>query len=247
MRYHIDTIPVWDALKKGGECSLCRLRAKIERTDVERYLGASVMEPDTRLRVNAVGFCPRHQSLLFAQPNRLGHALMTHTRLIEVEKQLLPALARMKSGKSGSLFKRDGASPMKAAAQTVREITGGCVICESIEDNMRRYAYTFLHLYKTDDSFRKAFRESRGVCLKDLALLCDMADEALSAKEQQAFAEDLETIETAYLKKLEQDIEWFTLKFDYRNADKPWNDSRDALERTVNALRGRCVGEVKDE
>ncbi len=247
MRYHIDTIPVWDALKKGGECPLCRLRAKIESTDIDRFLGASVMEPDTRVRVNAVGFCGRHQRLLYAQPNRLGHALMTHTRLIEVEKQLLPALARMKDGKSGSLFKRGDPSPMRAAADAARAVTGGCVICESIEDNMRRYAYTFLHLYKTDEAFRKALRESRGVCLPDLALLCEMAEEALSAGERRAFAEDLEKIETAYLKKLEQDIEWFTLKFDYRNADKPWNDSRDALERTINYLRGRCVGEVKDE
>lgn len=246
MRYHIDTIPVLDALKQGGECPLCRLRRKVERTDIDRFLGASVMEPDTRLRVNATGFCQRHQSLLFAQPNRLGHALMTHTRLIEVEKQLLPVLARAKNGRAGSVFQR-GASPMRAAADAVRGVTGGCVICESVEDNMRRYAFTFLHLYKTDDAFRKAFRASRGVCLKDLALLFDMADEALSAKEGQAFAEDLEKIETAYLKKLENDIEWFTLKFDYRNAEKPWNDSKDALERTVNYLRGQCVGEVRDE
>ena len=247
MRYHIDTIPVWDALKKGGECPLCRLRRKVEATDIDRFLGASVMEPDTRVRVNATGFCDRHQKLLFAQPNKLGHALMTHTRLIEVEKKLAPVLSRMKGGKGASLFKRDALSPMKSAAAAIRDITGGCVICESVDENMRRYAFTFLHLYKTDDSFRKAFAQSRGVCLKDLALLLDMADEALSSKEQQQFAEDLEKIESAYLKKLENDIEWFTLKFDYRNADKPWNDSKDALERTVNYLRGQCVGEVKDE
>ena len=28
MRYHIDTIPVWDALKLEGECFLCALRRK---------------------------------------------------------------------------------------------------------------------------------------------------------------------------------------------------------------------------
>ena len=40
----------------------------------------------------------------------------------------------------------------------------------------------------------------------------------------------------------EKDLEWFTLKFDYRNQQKPWGNSRDALERTVNRLRGLCVG-----
>ena len=42
--------------------------------------------------------------------------------------------------------------------------------------------------------------------------------------------------------KTEQDLEGCSLKFDYRNADKPWGDSRDALERTVNKLRGWCIG-----
>ena len=48
MRYHIDTIPVWDAMKLEGECPLCALRRKLELGEVERYLGASVMEPDTQ-------------------------------------------------------------------------------------------------------------------------------------------------------------------------------------------------------
>ena len=56
MRYHIDTIPVWDALKQQGECPLCALRRSIEAADVDRFLGGSVMEPDTRVRVNEKGF-----------------------------------------------------------------------------------------------------------------------------------------------------------------------------------------------
>lgn len=83
MRYHIDTIPVWDALKQQGECPLCALRRSIEAADVDRFLGGSVMEPDTRVRVNEKGFCQRHHVLLYAQQNRLGHALMTHTHLKE--------------------------------------------------------------------------------------------------------------------------------------------------------------------
>ena len=47
MRYHIDTIPVWDAMKLNGECPLCALRRKVEMEDVDRFLGGSVMEPDT--------------------------------------------------------------------------------------------------------------------------------------------------------------------------------------------------------
>ena len=30
MRYHIDTIPVWDAAKLDGECLFCALKRKTE-------------------------------------------------------------------------------------------------------------------------------------------------------------------------------------------------------------------------
>ena len=69
MRYHIDTIPVWDAMKLGGECPLCALRRKVELMDVDRYLGASVMEPDTRIQVNEKGFCQRHHKMLTEKKN----------------------------------------------------------------------------------------------------------------------------------------------------------------------------------
>ena len=92
MRYHIDTIPVWDAMKLDGECFLCALRRKLELGEVDRYLGASVMEPDTRIQVNDIGFCARHQVLLYEQKNRLGHALMMHTHLKETIRKLQPIL-----------------------------------------------------------------------------------------------------------------------------------------------------------
>ena len=40
---------------------------------------------------------------------------------------------------------------------------------------------------------------------------------------------------------LEKEIEWFTLKFDHKNADKPWGTSKDSLERTILKLRGKCI------
>ena len=38
MRYHIDTITVWDAMKLDGECFLCALKRKTEIGEVEHYL-----------------------------------------------------------------------------------------------------------------------------------------------------------------------------------------------------------------
>ena len=128
-------------------------------------------------------------------------------------------------------------------AQALRELSGGCILWDVIEENTRRYAYTLLHLYKTDDAFRTAFCQSKGVCLPDMALLLEMAQEALSGDTLARFVKDLNAVTSRSLAKIEQDLEGFTLKFDYRNADKPWGDSKGALERTVNKLQGWCLGE----
>lgn len=251
MRYHIDTIPVWDAVKLSGECPLCALRRKIELADVDRCLGGSVMEPDTRIRVNEKGYCQRHHMLLYAQQNRLGHALMTHTHLQETEKKAQKifdvAVQGAQAGAGAPLMKRalkkDGSrEALMEAADALDKLTGTCILCESIDDNMNRYAYTLLHLYEKDAAFRKAFEESKGVCLKDAALLLRMAGDTMDARKQADFAQTVQKLMNESLSRVEKELEWFTLKFDYRNADKPWNNSRDALERAVTKLRGWCVG-----
>ena len=88
MRYHIDTIPVWDAAKIDGECLLCALQRRVELQQIEYSLGASVMEPDVRIQVNKKGFCQHHQRMLFKGDNRLGHALMLESHLTETRGKL---------------------------------------------------------------------------------------------------------------------------------------------------------------
>ncbi len=252
MRYHLDTIPVWDAMKLEGECPLCALRRRNELIDVDRFLGASVMEPDTRIQVNDKGFCAHHQVLLYAQKNRLGHALMMHTHLKETMKKLQPLMdsARGAAGKSAAtpmlkrlVGKSEGKADLRETAEKIRRLSSSCILCDTIEEHTRRYAYTMLHLYKSDSSFRKALAASKGVCLPDMAMLLSMAEEELSGKELEDFIRDLCAAVENSLTKMEKDLEGFTLKFDYRNADKPWGDSRGSLERTVNKLQGWCLGE----
>ena len=252
MRYHIDTIPVWDAMKLEGECPLCALRRRNELIDVDRFLGASVMEPDTRIQVNAKGFCAHHQVLLYAQKNRLGHALMMHTHLKETMAKLHPILEAAKAGADKNaatpalkrfLGKGEGKDDLAGAAKSIREMSQTCILCDTIEEHTRRYAYTMLHLYKTDDSFRKALANSKGVCLPDMAMLLEMAQEEMSGDTLKDFIRDLSAAVERSLEKMEKDLEGFTLKFDYRNADKPWGDSKGSLERTVNKLQGWCLGE----
>lgn len=241
MRYHIDTIPVWDALHADDECLLCLLRRKAEHLLADRYLGASVMEPDTRIRVNATGFCKTHHQMLFSLQNRLGHALMVHTHLMEVKKKL-DQLTQPGAPVPSFPWRRKAVKDESGPGQGMRALSEGCVLCEDLDRHMKSYAYSLVHLWKTDRNFEQAFRASKGPCLPDCALLMDMAPELLSGDKLTAFYQALQEMLKDRLAVIEEELKWFTLKFDYRNQDKPWGNSRDALERAITKLRGWAVG-----
>ncbi len=249
MRYHIDTIPVWDALKQGSECLLCALRRQTELKLLERSLGASVMSPDVRIHVNQAGFCRHHQAMLYDFPdgNRLGHALMMlshlQTVLPKVEKALFRGDKPGGKNPSGSLrFLPRKAAQSPRPPESLAGLSSRCVICDELDRQSERQAASLLHLWKTEAAFREAFSQSKGLCVPDMARMLSMAPEMLGGETLASFTSSLATLLKNSLNGLEQDLSWYTQKFDYRNADKPWGNSKDALERTVNKLRGWCLG-----
>lgn len=242
MQYHLDTIPVWDAMEQETACPLCALYKKCEESEIDRSLGGSVMEPDSRIRMNETGICDRHHQQLFDMKNRLGHALLVDSHSKELLKKLdgfeklIPAEKPKKI-----LFGGSKTDSILALAEAFEKLTTTCVICEDIESHMNRYLYTFIHLWKTDTAFRKKWEASKGVCLPHAVQLLRHADKHLNPINQQAFAQGLLKLVKENLSQDEKDLEWFTLKFDYRNQDKPWGNSRNALERSINRLRGACI------
>lgn len=252
MRYHIDTIPVWDSLKLEGECLLCALHRKTELGEAERYLGASVMEPDTRIQVNDKGFCPHHHAMLFSMSNRLGHALMLESHLAETRRRTEKAFVSLQKAahaySSASMLERlkkgsAARADMEKIAEEISTMASSCILCDSIQENMDRYLHTFFHLYQNDTEFRNKFNASKGVCLPHMATLIQWAPQELPAKDVADFITRLTDMETQNLNRMQDDISWFIKKFDYRYLDEPWYTSQDAVERTVNKLRSWCVGQ----
>ena len=209
------------------------------------------MEPDTRIQVNKKGFCCNHQRMLYAMDNRLGHALMLESHVSETRERLEKIVKEIKSrlqflmdvglqyltGKSPSAAKL-----MEEAATSLEALTTTCVVCDSIDDNMGRYLHTFFHLYQNDTEFRKKFESSKGLCLPHAAELIRLAPSELPGKALPEFAATICRLETEAFDRMQEDVSWFCRKFDYRYYDEPWYNSRDAVERTVNKLRGWCVG-----
>lgn len=242
MKYTLDTLPVLDAYRENCECPLCRLRISSEDQYVDGMLGAAYMEPDCRVKTNAVGFCTRHFQLMFERRNRLGLALMTHTHMQEVERDL-KAILTENGGSKGLFAALRGGRNEDTRAAKIRARLSGCVICEQLDGAISRYAYTIAQLYGTNHEFKQLFDNSKGFCLPHLALVLELAQQTLPAAQAEAFCKAAAAVELPNLERLSKELEWFTLKYDFRNADKPWGSSRDAVERSINKLMGACVGE----
>ena len=251
MNYHLDTIPVWDAAKLDSECLFCALEVKTENDEAERYLGASVMEPDIRVRVNDKGFCRRHHAMLYGMNNRLGHALMLESHTIETRERLDKAFGALeKAGKAladSSMGERltgktkSAMETIRKEAEAIEKIGSTCVMCDTIEENMARYAHTFFHLYRNDSEFRRVFNQGKGLCVPHTAMLITTAAQEMNQKELGEFIVSLCRNERENLNRIQEDISWFIKKFDYRYEKEDWKNSRDAVERTANKMRGTCV------
>jgi hypothetical protein len=167
---------------------------------------------------------------------RLGVALMAHTYLKQTMARLGEASQAVQSVpvKSGFFTRK-----APAAGVDLSPITDSCILCDRLNATMERYLYTTVHLWKKDSSFRSQMKNGKGFCLKHYAALLKAAPEQLNGQELKQFTDMLNEVEMSNLKRVADEIEWFTLKFDHKNADKPWGNSKDALPRTVLKLRGK--------
>lgn len=226
------SIPVNDAFDAECECPVCVMYRTLEKNAVDFTMGPSYMEDDVRMETNKVGFCPDHVRMMYDTQNRLGLALMlhTHTQNIIRETEKLQKKGRTQAG---GLFKK---SEESAVAAYMNRLGKSCFICNRINDTFGRYIDTIFYLYRREESFRRKFKASKGFCNMHYGLLYDAAPGYLSGRELDEFTKLLDSLYLENMKRVCDDIEWYTDKFDYRNVDAPWKNSKDAVVRTILKL-----------
>lgn len=231
MKYELETIPVWDAYQAGTECPLCLLMKKAEEEYIDFFLGNSVMVPEMRVEVNKTGFCRYHFHALFHRGEQRQHlGLLTHTRFNHVRREL----EKIVSSVMGKV--RRGGNPTSKA---LRDVFSQCMICQRLEKRWKRYSFTILYHWKKDPDFREAYAGSRGFCLPHLADIYEMAEEVLKGELLKEWREETVDIQKNNMTRLEEEIHWYTQKFEFGNRDKPWGSSKDALERGIQKMTGR--------
>ena len=97
---------------------------------------------------------------------------------------------------------------------------------------------TFFYLYKEDPAFREKLINGKGFCITHFGDVCESSVRHLKEKEQEQFFNDMFPVMEKNMDRLYEDISWFIEKFDYKNVNADWKDSKDALQRGMQKLKG---------
>ena len=231
MKEKLYTIPVNEAFESDGECPICSMRKKLETDAIEFTMGPSYMEDDIREATSRLGFCEKHLEQLYQNQNRLGLALILKTHMDKIVKDVEKHSSSRFKFKSLSFLKNKVETP--EVVNYLNKIEDHCFVCEKIEGTYERYIATVFYLYHSEESFQRKFRESKGFCTSHYKALYLAAPKYLKGEEMKGFLTELNQLYLDNMKRVRDDLEWFIDKFDYRYADQPWKNSKDALPRSM--------------
>ncbi len=228
---------VHDAYAQGGECPLCTLMDGAERTYLLSFQHSRVMEPNVRVRTNAVGFCPDHLGKLYQGENKLGLGLVMMTHLQEKMPEITAALdATVQAAQAGG---RERARRIQQIIGSLEKLRDSCFICGLLSQDLTRYAWTILYLWRKDPEFPARLRASRGFCLSHFCTVLAAACDILRADRLTRWLEDIVPVMKRSVEGLEEDLLAFTQLHQAGNSSLGTDQVRRALSRTLQMLAGR--------
>ena len=248
MKEQLYTIPLNDAINAHDECPFCFIERKLEQDMLDFVLGSgsSYMETDIRNMTDKAGFCRTHFRKMYDYGNTLGNAWILKTHYMRTINEMKKEFAAYKPGKTSLKNKlTKTTSGDNTISMWIRKREDSCYICNHYKDTYDRYMDTFFYLYKNDDEFRQKVLDSKGFCLTHFGDLCDAADIKVSDKEKEAFYSAMFQLMASNMERISEDVAWLVEKFDYRNKDADWKNSKDAIQRGMQKLKGGYPADPK--
>ena len=240
MKEQLHTIPINDAMEHAGECPFCYMERITEEHAMDFVLGhgASYMEADIREMTDQEGFCRLHFKKMYDYGNSLGNAWILKTltsrhitEMQKVVKDFTPSSNKKRLFGSTS-------STGNAIVDWISKREESCFICTMVQNTFQAYMKTFFDLYRKEAEFRQKVASSQGFCISHFKLLCQKADESLSDKDLSEFYQQILPLMEQNMNRIYEDISWFVEKYDYKNKDADWKNSKDAIQRGMQKLRG---------
>ena len=228
---------VHDAYAQGAECPLCTLMEGAERTYLLSFQHSRVMEPNVRVKTNAIGFCPDHIGKLYKGENKLGLGLVMLTHLQEKTPQLAAALDG--AGEAARTGGRERARRIQQIIGSLESMRDSCFICGLLSQDLTRYAWTILYLWRKDPQFPGQLRASRGFCLSHFCTVLAAACDILRGDRLALWLADAVPVMKRSLDGLEKDLLAFTQLHQAGSRDLGTDQVRSALARALQMLAGR--------
>lgn len=241
MKEQLYTIPLNDAVNAADECPFCFIERSVEQDLLDFVLGSgsSYMEADIRELTDRAGFCRTHFKKMFDYGNTLGNAWILKTHFQKMNAEMHKTFAGFRPAKTSLRDKlKKNAESGNAIGVWIRQKEASCYICTQFQDTFVRYMDTFFYLWRQDEAFREKIRHGRGFCLPHFGDLCEASDTRLNAQEREGFYDTLLPLMEENMERLSGDVAWLVEKFDYRNKDADWKNSRDAIQRGMQKLKG---------
>ncbi len=228
----IYTIPVNEAFdevisRRECGCPFCVLYRRLQNDELDIILGASMMEPDIRMKTNEQGFCLTHYNMMLKRKRMLGMALMLESHLAEVEKKI--------DGKA--LF----GSKVQTSISALEALNCDCYVCSRINKNLSAMIATAVYLFESDFNFRGRFAKAPYFCLPHYKAMIEYASKKMPKRVFSEFYEIAHGIEKSYAESLKGDVSWFCKKFDYQYEEEPWYNSKDSVYRSIKFLSGELL------
>ena len=222
----IYTIPINEAFDEAAEskkctCPFCKLESDLEHNEIDIILGASMMEPDIRIKTNEKGFCPTHFSKLMTHGKRLPMALMLESHLNEIYDDIT---------------KKDETKNADKVLKRLNALNCSCYICDRVSSNYKKILSNAVYMWSSDEEFRKKLSSQKCFCVRHFCDLTAVASNQLGKKPFAEFYDSASSVFASYFKDLKGDISWFCKKFDYRYQEEPWYNAKDSVERAVAFL-----------
>ena len=241
MKEKLYTIPLNEAVAANDECPFCFIERKLEQDTLDFVLGngSSYMEADMRDLTDKAGFCREHFKKMYTYGNTLGNAWILKTHYMRILEGMKKNMEGYKPPKISfrEKMKKNGEST-NPIVNWISEKEDSCYFCNIFKDHYDRYMDTFFYLYEKDPEFADKIKNSKGFCLPHFKDMCLAADEKLNDKNKESFYEECVPLMMENMKRVFEDVSWMVEKFDYVNKDADWKNSRDAIQRGMQKLKG---------
>ncbi len=230
------TIPINEAFDKALDttpeqkdkvgCPFCALQKRYDENETDIALGAAMMEPDIRIKMNEEGFCAYHYSDMLTRKNRLSLALILESHIKELKKEI--------SGKGvTALLSGIGTEPLRR----LKKHECSCYICSRTAYHFERVIQNSVAMWNENGEFRKKFAAQPYFCLPHYKDILEYAKHKLNKKTFAEYYRSASEVVLSYFDTLEEDVSWFCKKFDYRYESEPWYNAKDSLERAAKFLK----------